>query len=486
MDEIIDQITDWWHDFTRSDHFERLTDYQQQESEYIVTTLAELLYTYDDIPPENWNERDIEWCCTQLYPAKVTDDEDHFRAVGPVLTTFFLFLADHGLLANADILADRVRDVDDDIVEAAKDPANWGLAKSMFIDAMESQGQSFKELDDIEEIEAMLQAAGATPIKLDEKDEAEEALPLLRDEVDNPRLLGLESEQRFLELYGHLLFYVNDRFNVIGDIETYADLEQHGMRELLPIRDQLYETTTEKVITDFIAENPADLSNEDLTQVEQWTNYEFGEFVVVRYLQNYAVLLDHENPPRAFGVKAVYQPFSAFWPEGDLPVLVSEVALLPFGGQIVSDGWMGFDMVRSLTFELTEGSDVDDMYEEAKHRFGIIESLPPPEEAEKSASEQLRFYMKNKRNREQYAEEIETLREQSAKLEAIYHEEIGKARARSLGRKLRELGLNETYIAIYDEQVIASGATEHQVREILKEIMPDGTENHPYIYHFDP
>ena len=71
-------------------------------------------------------------------------------------------------------------------------------------------------------------------------------------------------------------------------------------------------------------------------------------------------------------------------------------------------------------------------------------------------------------------------------MERIYHEELGKTRARSLGRELRDLDLNEAYFAIYDERIIASGTSEEQVQQILNEIMADGKENHPYIYHFDP
>jgi uncharacterized membrane-anchored protein len=63
---------------------------------------------------------------------------------------------------------------------------------------------------------------------------------------------------------------------------------------------------------------------------------------------------------------------------------------------------------------------------------------------------------------------------------------LGKARARSLGRELRDLNLNEAYFAIYDERIIASGTSEEQVQRVLDEIMPNGTENQPYIYHFDP
>jgi len=297
------------------------------------------------------------------------------------------------------------------------------------------------------------------------------------------RRLSEESEQRFLDLYAHLLVYVNDRFDVIEEIETVADLEQHYTDELLPLRNTLYNESTTDLIEDFVDQNPADLSEADLEQVAAWTDFITGEFVVVRYREDDAIFLDWTEPPKAYAVRPARLPFVEVWDESALPVPVSSVVLLPFEDQIVYDGWIG---VKNIIFGGSLSTDIDDGYEEAKHRFGIIDSFPVPEEAEKTDAEELRFYMKNKRNRERYASEIEQLREKTDELEQIYHQEMGKARARSLGRELRELGLNKAYVAIYDDRIITSAPSESEVRELLEEIMPAGKAEYPYIYHFDP
>jgi len=297
------------------------------------------------------------------------------------------------------------------------------------------------------------------------------------------RRLSEESEQRFLDLYAHLLVYVNDRFDVIEEIETVADLEQHYTDELLPLRNTLYNESTTNLIEDFVEQNPPDLSETDLEQVAAWTDFVAGEFVVVRYRADDAIFLDWIEPPKAYAVRPARLPFAEVWDESALPVPVSSVVLLPFEDQIVYDGWIG---VKNIIFGGSLSTDIDDEYEEAKHRFGIIDSLPVPEEDEKTDAEELRFYMKNKRNRERYASEIEQLREKTDELERIYHQEMGKARARSLGRELRELGLNEAYVAIYDDRIITSAPSKSEVHELLEEIMPAGKIDHPYIYHFDP
>ncbi|MEF8882452.1 MAG: hypothetical protein V5A34_08030 [Halapricum sp.] len=297
------------------------------------------------------------------------------------------------------------------------------------------------------------------------------------------RRLSEESEQRFLDLYAHLLVYVNDRLDVIEEIETVADLEQHYTDELLPLRNTLYNESTTDLIEGFVEENPPSLSEADLEQVAAWTDFVAGEFVVVRYRADDAIFLDWTEPPKAYAVRPARLPFAELWDESALPVPVSSVALLPFEGEIVYDGWVG---VKNIIFGGSLSTDIDDEYEEAKHRFGIIDSLPAPEEDEKTDAEELRFYMKNKRNRERYASEIEQLRQKSDELERVYHQEMGKTRARSLGRELRELGLNEAYVAIYGDWIITSAPSKSEVRDLLEEIMPAEKADHPYIYHFDP
>lgn len=63
---------------------------------------------------------------------------------------------------------------------------------------------------------------------------------------------------------------------------------------------------------------------------------------------------------------------------------------------------------------------------------------------------------------------------------------MGKARARSLGRELRETDLKEAYFAIYDDRIVASGTSEAEVQDILANILPEDKKTHPYIYHYDP
>ncbi len=302
---------------------------------------------------------------------------------------------------------------------------------------------------------------------------------------DNPAVLDTDRAERFLELYGRLLVYVNNRFDVVADIGTYEEFSEAFLDELYPIRDRLYDEGAESIVADFVAENPAGLSESDLAVVESWSDYEFCEVAaVVEHREEDTVFVEPEAP-RAFAVTAVHDPFERLFPESELPVVLSDVVLLPFEGRIVPDGWLLTEPFGPMMLDFLD-VDIETAYGEARHSRGIVESLPPGEESGTSDAERLRFYTKNEGNRERFAEEIERLRDQNDELERIYHEQIGKAQARRLGREFRDLGLREAYVAIYDGQVVATAPTEDALHETLSSIIPEDAVDHPYVYHYDP
>lgn len=132
------------------------------------------------------------------------------------------------------------------------------------------------------------------------------------------RVLEREYGERFVELYGHLLAYVNAEYEQVPGYEAYDDLTEFTDSDLRPIRDRLYEADTGRLLTEFVSENPAGLDEDDLETVRGWTDYEYGEFIVVRHLKKYPIFLDWSDPPRAYEVKAVLRPFEAYWEEGAL------------------------------------------------------------------------------------------------------------------------------------------------------------------------
>jgi hypothetical protein len=136
--------------FADSQQFERLTKHQQREADFVIETFHELLYGYEYVPLDDPDEQSLEAVGRQIYPAKVSVESDHFETVAPVIGAFLRFLDARGDIENGDQLATHVESLGDTIVDAAADPANWGMAKSMFMSG---------ELDDATHLDAVSDVA---------------------------------------------------------------------------------------------------------------------------------------------------------------------------------------------------------------------------------------------------------------------------------------------------------------------------------------
>jgi hypothetical protein len=138
LDRILDRVSKWGAAFSESKHFEALTAEQKQESESVVMFFAEYMYSYLGLTPEKWNEPGIDECCLDVLPRKISADGSFFKAMSPVLSAFFAFLAERRLLKNAARLARKVAGIDKQVVRNAADPRNWGMAKSFVMAAQEA------------------------------------------------------------------------------------------------------------------------------------------------------------------------------------------------------------------------------------------------------------------------------------------------------------------------------------------------------------
>lgn len=288
--------------------------------------------------------------------------------------------------------------------------------------------------------------------------------------------LAKEDAELFCKLHLALLFYANQRLRMVGGVPTFERFMELPLEGKLKVRNALYDHMA--LIDSFVAENPFNFSPVELEMVAGWKNLVKGTFYLLRYLKRYAVFLDVKDPPKAYGVVALTNTFEEILGSG-LPILLKAV-LLPFKGQIVYDGFL---VPYSIIFGGGIRRELNDDYREAKHRFGIITSLPPPKEEEKTDAELLRFYLRTESNRERYGEEIERLVSKDFNLLRVYHQEMGKIHARGYGKRLREIGLSDAWFAILEGTIIASGTTRDQVKHILKEILPTEKRELAYIFH---
>lgn len=135
LKKILDETYEWVKAFSESKYFQDLTEEQQDESEFIVQTFTEYMYSNNLLIPEEWDESGLEECCLDTLPRKITADESYYESIAPVLSSFFRFLGEKELLKNASKLSNKVKKIDKQIVKNSSDSSSWGMAKTMFMNA---------------------------------------------------------------------------------------------------------------------------------------------------------------------------------------------------------------------------------------------------------------------------------------------------------------------------------------------------------------
>ena len=166
------------------------------------------------------------------------------------------------------------------------------------------------------------------------------------------------------------MFFVNQRLKVLPeDVPDPRAFSALAPTIRLKVRNAL--NANLDLIDAFVSENPARLSADELAIVRSWRNLVAGKFYVFRELKKYTIFLSTDEPPIAYGVFALSDPFETLIGPY-LPVLV-ETVLLPFKDKIVYDGLM-------TTYRISFGSGIrrslNEGFKEAKARHGIVTSLP--------------------------------------------------------------------------------------------------------------
>jgi Domain of unknown function (DUF6398) len=187
-------------------------------------------------------------------------------------------------------------------------------------------------------------------------------------------LLAPPDVELFFKLYWALMFFVNQRLQVIPNALTSPDAFGALPPEVcLKVRDAFLAHTD--LLQPFVEENPTHLSDEELDLVHSWQHLVHGKFYVFRELKKHTVFLSTDKQPVAYGVLALSQPFEeVIGPY--LPVLTQTV-LLPFKGMIVYDG-----LLNSYRISFGPGirRSLNESFKEAKARHGIVTSLPMSDE----------------------------------------------------------------------------------------------------------
>lgn len=180
-------------------------------------------------------------------------------------------------------------------------------------------------------------------------------------------VLPPEEVKRFYRIWWALLSFVNVQREIAPDFSPSSE-KSVSATDAFEVRTVLWEDDTLR--EEFIAQNPARLSKEDLEIVASWKHRLEGTFYIIRNLKKYSVFLNDQDPPQAYAVLGLVSSFDEF--ASYLPVMVKAV-LLPFKGQIIYDSLL---IPYNITFGSGFRASLNQAYKDVQEREGIITSLP--------------------------------------------------------------------------------------------------------------
>lgn len=182
-------------------------------------------------------------------------------------------------------------------------------------------------------------------------------------------LLAPQDAELFFKLHRALMCFVNDRLQIVSDIEGPDEFSGLPPEIRVEVREALLDETD--LIDSFVDANPYDLSEDELDIVLSWRNLVAGKFFIFRYLKKHTIFLAADEPPMAYGVLALTQPFDDL--VGPYLPVWTETVLLPFKDTIVYDGLLsGYN----ISFGPGIRRELNESYKAVKQRLGIVTSLP--------------------------------------------------------------------------------------------------------------
>ena len=185
-------------------------------------------------------------------------------------------------------------------------------------------------------------------------------------------LLTPAEAKLFFKLYWTLLFFVNERLQVLPNkLTSPEEIGRQHPEAVLQVRTALVKEID--LIESFVDQNPAHFSEEELGIVLSWRHLVDGTFYIVRELKKYTVFLSSEEVPIAYGVTALTQPFESLI--GPYLPVMTETMLLPFKGKIIYDGLLA-GPGPTLSFGPGIRRTLKEDFQKAKDRYGIVTSLP--------------------------------------------------------------------------------------------------------------
>ncbi len=135
--------------------------------------------------------------------------------------------------------------------------------------------------------------------------------------------LTTEDAQLFYKLDWSLLFYVNQKFNIIPGLKE-PNFKKESVEKVFKLHQKVYQDHS--LIDSFIKDNPFKLSQENLIIVESWKKNSNGKFLLMKHSEQGAILFDQSKASKAYAVLGLYDDLEDIFPKQYLPIMI-ETAL---------------------------------------------------------------------------------------------------------------------------------------------------------------
>lgn len=287
--------------------------------------------------------------------------------------------------------------------------------------------------------------------------------------------LSAEDTDIYYKLNLALLTFANKKLNVFPAAKTPEEITQLPFDERVVLRNALWDE--DNLIESFLNENPFHFPTDEMNIVGSWNHRIRGRFILISHLKNHSVFFK-DDEQIAYGVLGLVDDLETILGP-DVPIMVDAV-LLPFRKKIIYDG-----LLSSYRISFGKGfrAGIMDVFQKARSKHGIVTSLPFSAEAkEESDADLLRFYLKNKQNRDQHWEDIEGLIRKKPALRLLYHQEMGKIHARHYRKRFNEVGISGGWFALLEGLVVASGGTKDEAEQAAKRVVP--FEKRAWVHYF--
>ncbi|MGZ8947384.1 MAG: hypothetical protein ACXW1W_18420 [Methylococcaceae bacterium] len=147
---------------------------------------------------------------------------------------------------------------------------------------------------------------------------------------------------QFYRIWWSLLSYANKQTKLLNDFPSQLESGSIKQQDAAIIRNALW--ASDRLLQDFIDDNPNNLSDADLKLAASWENRVAAKFFIMRHLQKYSLFLNDSGDPIVYGVIGIVSPISEILPFP--PPIMVDAILLPFGDKIIFDSLLNSYPVR--------------------------------------------------------------------------------------------------------------------------------------------